>query len=128
MKDFEEVYRETALIPVVIFYSPTRERCIVLQHGQEIMSFWNLTAAIDYARGMGWLNEAQAHEVREQANDMLFYYDRRQDAIEDELHLSYNKNRAINAALRGDDPVSVIDDSSCVVNAVIHAVKEFFRS
>ncbi len=126
MKEFEEVYRETALIPVVIFYSPTRERCIVLQHGQETMSFWNLMAAIDYARGMGWLNEAQAHEAREQANDGIFYYDRRQDMIEDQLHISYNKSRAINAAIHGVDPSSAIDDSPGVVQSVAAALKNIF--
>lgn len=124
MSDFEEVYRETALIPVVILYSPTRERCVILQHGMESLAFWNLISAIDYARGKGWLSISQAHDALETANEKIFYYDRRQDLIEDQFHVSYNRSRLINSVLREESPVT--PDESVFVS-VLSSMKNIFR-
>lgn len=124
MSDFEEVYRETALIPVVILYSPTMERCIFLKHGQESLGFWNLTAAIDYARGKGWLSISRAHDALETAHERIFCIDRRQDLIEDQLHVSYNRSRLINNVLREEAPVT--PDESVFVSA-LSSLKNIFR-
>ena len=119
------VYRQLAMIPVEIIYSPERERCIILRRGYETKLFLNLSAAIRYARGMGWLNEDQAHEARETAQKTIFSYDRRQYTFDDKNHLSMNKRRVIKSILCMDDPSA--GDESFLVNAVNQTAKRFLR-
>ena len=119
------VYRQLAMIPVEIIYSPERELCIILRREHEIKSFLNLSAAIMYARVMGWLNEDQAHEARETAQKTIFSYDRRQYTIDDKIHLSMNKRRVIKSILCVDDPSA--RDESFIVNSVNQTAKRFLR-
>ena len=119
------VYRQLAVIPVEMFYAPERERCAILQRGEAVVSFEDIESAVRYARGMGWLNEAQAHEARETAQKTIFSYDRRQCTIDDKIHLSKNKRRVIKSILCMDDPSA--RDESFIVNAVNLTAKRFLR-
>ena len=71
-KHFIRIYSQPlAFVPVVLYCCPRRNVCICLRHGRERRYFEDLSSAVRYARQEGWISEAGAAKMTEEAKESI---------------------------------------------------------
>ncbi|MBR6208901.1 MAG: hypothetical protein IKQ69_07870 [Oscillospiraceae bacterium] len=100
---FFEIWKQPVdLVPVILFYSPSRETCICLRHGGEDRYFSRLSFALSYAKEQGWLDADD--DLKAEAEAEIRYLDRMEDRRQHEVLNASKLSRTITAMINGQDP------------------------